>query len=85
MTLHSVPFPKTHDLLALLALLSGRAPLAAFREDLGVINRYSVEARYPGDWEPITRPDAEAAVAIALRIRKAARACFPREALGSKG
>jgi hypothetical protein len=35
--------------------------------DLGILNRYAVEARYPGDWEPISREEAEEAVMLAER------------------
>ena len=39
----------------------------------------SIEARYPGDWEPIHRDEAEHAVAIARQIRQAVRANLPCE------
>jgi HEPN domain len=42
--------------------------------ELDRVNRYGVEARYPGDWEPITRADAEEAVKIARATRDAVRA-----------
>ena len=37
--------------------------------ELVKLNRYSIESRYPGDWDPISRSDAEEAVAIAQRVR----------------
>ena len=37
------------------------------------LNRYSIESRYPGDWDPIARSDAEEAVAIAQRVRDTIR------------
>jgi HEPN domain-containing protein len=65
----SVDFPKTHDLVILLRLAAQAAPLAIRLEDLQPLNRYAIEARYPGDWEPISRAEAEKALAIAERVR----------------
>lgn len=45
--------------------------------DLGILNRYAVEARYPGDWEPITREEAEEAVLLAERVRAEVRQHLP--------
>jgi HEPN domain-containing protein len=45
--------------------------------DLGILNRYAVEARYPGDWEPITREEAEEAVLLAERVRTEVRRHLP--------
>lgn len=41
--------------------------------DLGILNRYAVEPRYPGDWEPITREEAEEADFLAERVRAEVR------------
>jgi len=82
-TLHSMPFPKTHDLVELVLLLASRKiKLEISLEDLTVINRYAVEARYPGDFEPIDRADAEEALAIARLVRGAVRKNLPKKALG---
>jgi HEPN domain-containing protein len=37
------------------------------------LNRYSVEARYPGEWEEISRTEAERAVMLARGVCAAAR------------
>lgn len=81
LTLHSVPFPKTHDLPELLLQTPKEVGLGLQPADVVVINRYSVEARYPGDWEPITRVDAEEAVALARKVREAVRSHLPKEAI----
>lgn len=73
----SVDFPKTHDLRLLMQLVTGKFTLGIEISDMLVLNRYSIEARYPGDWEPINREEAEKAVAIAREIRKQARANLP--------
>ena len=81
LTFYAVPFPKTHDLLELLRLVPETAALAIPLKEVIVINRYAIEARYPGDWEPITRAEAERAVTIARTVRLAARCALPKEAM----
>jgi len=71
-----IDFPRTHDLRLLIQLLP--AGLVSVKmEDVLVLNRYSVETRYPGDWEPIERADAEEALGIAKRVRSMVRAALP--------
>ena len=77
----SIDFPKTHDLVILLRLLGAAESIAIEVDEVQPLNRYTIEARYPGDWEPITRPEAEEAVAIARRVRGAVRASLPKDAL----
>jgi HEPN domain-containing protein len=74
-------FPRTHDLMELLALVPTSAGLGVALTDLGTLNRYAVETRYPGDWEPISRVEAEEAVARARHIRQAVRALLPQALL----
>lgn len=46
---HKIHFPKTHDLRELLKLLIDKTPdLEKIRDDLEVLNPYSVGFRYPG-------------------------------------
>lgn len=65
LTLHARPFPKSHDLLEIFRRLQDGPQIQLDPVDLGILNRYAVEARYPGDWEPITREEAEEAVVLA--------------------
>lgn len=81
LTLHGVPFPKTHDLLELLRLVPETIKSALSLRDMSVINRYAIETRYPGDWEPITRVETEEAIAISRRVRQTIRGCLPQEAI----
>ncbi|MDP2183224.1 MAG: HEPN domain-containing protein [Actinomycetota bacterium] len=55
-------FPRTHNLLALRALLNAERAEQLRPEDLAELTAWAVEARYPGDWD---EPDREAAVAAA--------------------
>jgi HEPN domain-containing protein len=72
--------PRTHDLRLLLSKLPVTTASRFEVERLLVLNRYSVEARYPGDWEPITREEAQEAVELARTVRLAARqVLFPAQ------
>ena len=51
---HDVAFPRTHDLRLLLDLIPAGVSLGLQREQVVPLNRYVIEGRYPGDWEPIT-------------------------------
>lgn len=70
--------PQTHDLRLLVRRLPSEIAAHFDLDRLLVLNRYSVEARYPGDWEPILREDAREAVELAKDVRAAVRALlFP--------
>lgn len=45
------------------------------------LNRYSIETRYPENWDDIERPEAERAVALARAVRDAVRLSLPAAAL----
>ena len=75
--LHAIPFPKIHDLLELLPLVPKALAFGIQLSDVAEVNRYAIEGRYPGEWEPITRQDAEAAVEVARRVREAVRKHLP--------
>ncbi len=73
--------PRTHDLRALLLLTPAQLSLRLALERVLVLNRYSVEARYPAGWDPIDRDEAEIAVRIAREVREAVRGFLPRQAM----
>ncbi len=66
----SIQFPKSHDVVELLNLVpeNYRPDLSIY--DLAIINRYAVDTRYPGEWEIITRQEAEDSVRIAGDVRQ---------------
>lgn len=76
-----VAFPKTHDLVLLVNLLGGESGLALQTGQIQPLNRYSIEARYPGDWEPIALTEASRAVEMARSVRSAARRVLPDDVL----
>ena len=50
-------------------------------KDLAILNRYAIESRYPGDWDPIYLDEAGAAVSVAEAIRREVRSLLPDEIL----
>lgn len=66
------PFPRTHDLEALLELVLARCPeLAPLREELRSLTDQAVEVRYPG--ASAECGDAEGALETAKRVRARVR------------
>jgi HEPN domain-containing protein len=62
----AVEFPRTHDLQSLLLLLRNSG--ISVRPEIGeaaALTRFAVEARYPGDIEPITPEEVALAIEIA--------------------
>jgi HEPN domain-containing protein len=76
----SVDFPKTHDLRILMQMVPKEVKLGLRMNEVLPLNRYTIEARYPGDWEPITRKEAKEALAIACKVRQAVRTYLPIKA-----
>lgn len=74
----SIDFPKTHDIRFLMQKVPADVKLGVLIEEVVPLNRYTIEARYPGDWEPFDREEAETAVLIARKVRKAVRANLPK-------
>lgn len=66
-----VTFPRTHDLRLLLDLVPAAVSLGLRREQVIPLNRYVIEGRYPGDWEPITVAEAKCALEMAQAVRQA--------------
>jgi HEPN domain-containing protein len=75
------PFPKTHDLRLLLDLVPEGVLPDLPRTRVIPLNRYVIEGRYPGDWEPITPEEAQEALAMAQEVRAAVREKLPDEML----
>lgn len=77
----SIDFPKSHDLTELVALLPDIRKFPLSVDDCARLTDYATVTRYPGDWEPIRRTDAEQAVELAKKARGAIRKLLPREVL----
>jgi HEPN domain-containing protein len=81
LALQGLPFPKTHDLEELLALLPRGVAVELSAAEQERLTNYATVTRYPGDYAPITPAEARRAVAAARRVRKGLRALLPRAAL----
>jgi HEPN domain-containing protein len=57
---HAIPFPRTHVLEVLLDLLKAHGVTVPDSVDEAfALSQYAVQTRYPGEWEPVTREEAE--------------------------
>jgi len=69
LTWNSRPFPFVHDLLLLNSLcVENDSTFAGIEELCDSLNPYAVQFRYPGDFEPPTKAQADEALAAAERI-----------------
>lgn len=81
---HSIDFPKRHDLGALLALLRNSVREFFDSREILPLNRQVIEARYPGDQDPIERDEAERAVQTARDVRAKTPSPLPLDALNGR-
>lgn len=70
-------FPKSHDIGELIELLpaASQVPLSPHAQE--ALSLYAVITRYPGNWEPLTREEAEEAVEMANQVKGVLRARLP--------
>jgi HEPN domain-containing protein len=80
LTLVQIEFPKMHSIVELMMLLPAAARPQLGAEEQQRLTNYATITRYPGDWEPITRDEAEQAVGMARRVREAVRKHLPAAA-----
>lgn len=73
-----IPFPKTHNLSSLIALLPKDLQTLLTAEEQELLTDYATVTRYPGSYEDITLSEARSAVRIARKIRKTIRSLLPR-------
>jgi HEPN domain-containing protein len=74
-----VEFPFTHDLRLLLELVSPQIATGVDHASVIGLTRYAIQARYPGEWEPIDRREAQRAVTTARSVGKAVKAVLDKE------
>ncbi len=69
---HQIEFPKTHDLTQLLQLAGTRdRALSESLNEVGVLNDYGVDTRYPADLPELTTVEAGQAVELAKKTKEA--------------
>jgi len=66
-----LPFPKTHDLVRLLARIPPSLGLSTLRSDMSILTAYATEFRYPG--ESASKETAREALAFCKAIRSEIR------------
>ena len=59
------PFPRTHDLLALVAIVPDTLRVRLTTVDLAILDPWAVDARYPGDLPDIERSEAAGVIDVA--------------------
>ncbi len=66
---HQIPFPRTHAIEVLLDILKlyGQTVTENVNETF-VLTEYAVQTRYPGDWEPVTKKEAQEALELAALV-----------------
>lgn len=77
----AIPFPKTHEIAALRALLPTRLRPKLDKTTQESLTSYATDLRYPGGGPDVPLAEARKAVAIARRVRKEVRKHLPRAAL----
>ena len=81
LTFQVIDFPKSHDLTELAGLLPNKDSFPLSTEDCVQLTDYATVTSYPGEWEAISRHDAERAVELAQELRKAIRNLLPNTVL----
>lgn len=81
LVLNGTPFPKTHNIEDIMALLPPSSRPSLAEKDQDKLTEYATVTRYPGDYEPISLDEAKKAVCIARGIRTQIRKLLPKQAL----
>jgi len=81
LTFAGVDFPKIHDIGEIIRLVPTRFKIPIDPASQEKLTDFATVNRYPGEWEPVERTDAEAAVAKAREVRKSVREFLPKESL----
>ena len=79
LVLHGVDFPYTHNIAHLLELCAEHGTPAEDYGDAEELTPFAITARYPGDDEPVSEPEARRALDIARTVREKARAHLAAE------
>jgi HEPN domain-containing protein len=77
----AIPFTKVHDIGELLELAPASIEIPLSTEEQEQLTFYATTARYPGEYEPVSRGESEEMVSAAKKVRDAVRAHLPKAAL----
>jgi HEPN domain-containing protein len=81
LTFRATPFPKTHEIPVLRALLPPKLRPKLAKKVQDRLTHYATGLRYPGSGRDVSLAEARQAVAIARRVRKEMRRHLPPAAL----
>jgi HEPN domain-containing protein len=79
---HNVDFPYTHNIRRLLKFCEEHAEWTDNLKDAEELTPYAITARYPGEEEEVTEPEAKRAIDLAQQVREQVRNAL--EQLGLK-
>ena len=77
----SIHFPRIHDIDELSRCLPSEIHFPLSAEQRQTLTDYAIVSRYPGEWEPLDRTEADEAIAMARQIRALIRKHLPDESL----
>jgi HEPN domain-containing protein len=77
LVLNGIEFTRTHQINILQELLPVQVRPALTQEEQDRLTEYAVTTRYPGDYDPISREEAQDAVRLARRLRNQVRRRLP--------
>lgn len=64
-----IQYPRTHSIEVLLDILKLQGePVPENVDETFVLTDYAVQARYPGEWEPVTSKEADVAFNLAALV-----------------
>jgi HEPN domain-containing protein len=79
-----IPFPKSHNIEDIIALLPPSSRPRLSEKDQDKLTEYATVTRYPGDYEPISLDEAKKAVRIARHVRRQIRKLLPKPVLSRR-
>lgn len=69
LTKHGIDFPRTHVIETLLDFLKANGvSVPNIVDESFVLTQYAVQTRYPGEWEPVTKKEAQRALERAAQV-----------------
>ena len=77
LVLNGIDFPRTPQISVLLALVPTPVRPTLTQAEQDRLTEYAVTTRYPGDYDPISREEAQEAVQLARRFRNQVRRRLP--------
>jgi len=80
LVLKVIPFPKTHNIPALMTILPAKLQKIMTVDEQNLLTEYATVTRYPGYYEDISFAEARDSIRIARRVRKIIRGLLPKEA-----